>query len=194
MKRLFEEKFLGKLDQDWAWVHEQPGAWKIIDGSLHLRTLPGTLWADANNAHNFLLRPAVNWVSGFATRVIVCNEPQLMGEQAGLIWYNDDDNYIKLVKESLEGEQWIVLAREEEGQPLLINKTRISSQSAELQLRWIDHRVHGQFRLSPEMNWQSVGECALLADGDPKVGLFTHGGPEAFERWVEFRDFLILKS
>ena len=193
MKVLFEENFAGKLDQDWIWVHQESKAWKVADDALHLRTLPGTLWGDANNAHNFLLRPVDDMPNGLATRVFVTNHPHLMGEQAGLIWYLDDDNYIKLVKESLEGMEWIVLAREEGGQSELIAKTRITVESAELQLVLLDDVVHGQFRTSPEDDWQIVGDCPLLEAAIPKVGLFTHGGPGELERWVELRRFALLR-
>jgi regulation of enolase protein 1 (concanavalin A-like superfamily) len=103
MKVLFEENFAGKLDPSWIWVHEQPEALKVFDGVLSMQTLPGTLWGEANNAHNFLLRSVEEMPNGLISRVIVTSHPRLVGEQAGLIWYLDDDNYIKLVKESLEG-------------------------------------------------------------------------------------------
>ena len=192
MKIRFEETFAGDMDQEWRWVHERPDAWKIGNGKLKLQTLPGTLWGEANNAHNFLLRSTDHIENGFATRVVVTNHPQLMGEQAGLIWYYDDDNYIKLVKESLEGVEWIVLAREQASQPELIDKTPISVKTAELRLVVLDGIVQGQFCISPEDGWQYVGECALVGDTAPWIGLFTHGGPEEIERWVEFKDFSIL--
>ena len=173
MKILFEENFITELEKGWTWVHEEPTAWMISDGNLKLRTLPGTLWGDLNNAHNFLLRSVENFEAGLVTRVKVTNAPQLMGEQAGLIWYHDDDNYIKLVKESLEGVQWIVLAREEGGQAVLIDKTRISVETAELRLVLQDGKVLGQFRNSPEDDWQQVGECPLVGEVVPKIGLFT---------------------
>ena len=192
MKILFEENFITELEKGWTWVHEEPTAWMISDGNLKLRTLPGTLWGDLNNAHNFLLRSVENFEAGLVTRVKVINAPQLMGEQAGLIWYHDDDNYIKLVKESLEGVQWIVLAREEGGQPALIDKARISVETAELQLVLRGGMLQGQFRTSSDDHWQKVGECPLVGEAAPKVGLFTHGGPAEIERWVELRDFTIL--
>ena len=192
MKQLFEENFIGQLDHDWIWVHEQSTAWKVAGGVLHLRTLPGTLWGEANNAHNFLLRTVEEMSNGMVSRVTVTSHPRLMGEQAGLIWYLDDDNYIKLVKESLDGSQWIVLAREQDGQPELIDKTRISVESAELQLALLGGVVHGQFRTSPTEDWRTVGECPLLDGANPKIGLFTHGGPQDIERWVELRNFALL--
>ena len=192
MKVLFEESFAGKLNPDWIWVHEQSEAWKVADGVLSMQTLPGTLWGEANNAYNFLLRSIEEMPNGLISRATVTSHPRLMGEQAGLIWYLDDDNYIKLVKESLEGMQWIVLAREQDGQPELINKTRISVESAELQLVLLDGIVHGQFRPSSKDDWQTVGECPLLEAATSQIGLFTHGGPSDIKREVELRSFALL--
>ncbi len=192
MTLIFREKFEKKLEDSWEWVHEEPSAWKIGTGVLHLRTLPGSLWADMNNAHNFLLRPVTEFPTGLTTRVTVKNYPVEMGEQAGLIWYHDDDNYLKFVKESLEGEEWIVLAREADGQPKLINKVGIAAENAELQLVLKGDTVAGQFRISPDGEWQTVGECPLVTAAVPKVGVFTHGCPADVERWVELTNFSIL--
>jgi len=117
-----------------------------------------------------------------------------MGKQAGLIWYQDDDNYIKLVKESLEGKEWIVLAREVGGQSELIAKARIVAETAELQLIYLDGVVQGQFRTSSKDSWQAVGECPFLEGTNLKIGLFTHGGPKDIERWVEMRSFSLVTA
>jgi regulation of enolase protein 1 (concanavalin A-like superfamily) len=191
MNKIFEDHFNNKLSDGWAWIHEEPKAWKIGHNALHLRTLPGSLWGEINNAHNFLLRPAINLTEGLTIQVNVTNYPQLMGEQAGLIWYHDDDNYIKLVKESLNGEEWIVLAREEAGEPKLINKTTIMGASAEIQFALRETKILGQFRTSAEQDWTEVGECAWIKENKPYIGLFTHGGPKDFERWAVFQGFSI---
>jgi regulation of enolase protein 1 (concanavalin A-like superfamily) len=112
-----------------------------------------------------------------------------MDEQAGLIWYLDDDNYIKLVKESLEGDEWIVLAREQGVQPELISKTRIAVKIAELQLKYLDSIFHGQFHTSPKDDWQVVSDCPLLEAAALKIGLFTHSGPQEIDRWIEMHAF-----
>ena len=40
--------------------------------------------------------------------------------QAGIIWYYDDDNYVKLVKERIGPRMTIVLAREEGGAAIAV--------------------------------------------------------------------------
>ena len=55
---IFEETFDGGFAEDWVWLREVPAAWRVGDGVLSLRSLPGTLWGETNTARNFLLRPA----------------------------------------------------------------------------------------------------------------------------------------
>ena len=56
-KVLFAEQFAGKLDKEWSWVREDPKAWKLQDGVLVIKNLPGYLHAKYNNSQNILLRP-----------------------------------------------------------------------------------------------------------------------------------------
>ena len=42
-KNRFEESFDGELAEGWTWMWEVAEAWRIGDGVLHVRTLPGTL-------------------------------------------------------------------------------------------------------------------------------------------------------
>lgn len=189
---IFEESFDGGFAEDWGWLREEPAASRVGDGVLYLRSLPGTLWGDNNTARNFLLRPAQAQRDGLASEVTVTNHPELQGEQGGMNWYFDDDNYVKFIKECLQGSVWIVLAREEDGQAVLVNKLPVETESARLRLSLVDGTMVGQFRTSDDGEWQTVGTCAPVEKGDVKVGLYTHGGPADEEHWAELRDFRVL--
>ena len=78
------------------------------------------------------MRPLQVTVAGLTIEVSVCNQPVLQGEQAGLIWYVDDANYIKLVKESPDNRIWIVLAREEHDEPALVDEVPVVADTARL--------------------------------------------------------------
>jgi hypothetical protein len=67
-----------------------------------------------NNASNILIRSPGTWTRSLTTQLVISATPRVRGEQAGLIWYIDDDNYIKLVKEttgSVDPAPHIVFAR-----------------------------------------------------------------------------------
>ena len=189
---IFEEKFEGSFADDWTWLREVPEWSKVGDGVLCLRSMPGTLWGDNNSARNFLLRPAQPQRDGLASEVTVTNHPELQGEQGGMNWYFDDDNYVKFIKENLGGSVWIVLAREEDGQAVLVAKSPCETESARLRLGLVDGQMVGQFRTSDDAEWQVVGTCAPIDKGDVQLGLYTHGGPEDEAHWAELRDYRVL--
>ncbi|MGC9347410.1 MAG: hypothetical protein ACP5JG_04650 [Anaerolineae bacterium] len=187
----FEEEFEQRMDADWKWLREAPEAWRIGEDGLEMRTLPGSLWGESNNARNVLLRPAQPAVPGLSSEVTVHNQPVLQGEQAGLIWYQDDANYIKLVKESLDGAIWIVMAREEGDQPELVDKVAILPETAHLQLSLEDGKMVGRFRTPDDKAWAEVATCDPLPDGPVQLGIFTHGGAANADRWVTLSSFRI---
>jgi regulation of enolase protein 1 (concanavalin A-like superfamily) len=190
----FEETFAGELMAGWSWIREAPESWRIEQGTLHIRALPGTLWGDRNNARNILVRSAEPVADGFANEVTVHNDPQAQGEQGGVIWYVNDGTYIKLIKESLEGTVWIVIAREVDDQPALVNKIPWEAERAHLKLALEEGRVIGRARDPEGGDWQVVGECEPLSAREVHPGLFTHGGPEDEARWAEFTGFAVTSA
>jgi regulation of enolase protein 1 (concanavalin A-like superfamily) len=190
---LFKAWSTGELDQLWWWLREEPTAWSLKNNALYLRTLPGTLWGTNNTAKNILLRPEIPIESGLTSEVTVTNKPAQQAEQAGLIWFNDEANYVKLVKESLEGAVWIVLAREQADNPTLVAKIPMHTDSARLRLTLTEHTVVGWAQPADSDSWLKVGECALVNEETVHLGVFTHGGPVDEERWVTLRKFHIYK-
>ncbi len=188
---IFADNFTDALAADWLWLREEPSAWCAAEGTLHLRALPGTLWGANNTARNFALRPAQPLREGLAAEVTVTNQPVIHAEQAGMIWYCDDDNYVKFIKESLDGTVWIIMAREEEGQSALVNRIPALAETVRLRLTLVEGQVTGQFCIA-DGDWQTVGACAPVQKGDVHIGLFTHGGPADEEHWAQFAAFRML--
>lgn len=193
-QKLFEAWCAETLDEKWWWLREDPSAWSLMNNTLHLRTLPGTLWGTNNTAKNILLRPGILIEPGLTSEVTVTNHPEQQGEQAGLIWYHDEANYIKLVKESLQGSIWIVLGREQADDPTLVAKIPISSESARVRLKLTGQTVVGWVQPDGRGPWEKVGECSLVNEDTVQLGAFTHGGSADAERWVTLHGFLIYKS
>src|SRR5438477_6783445 len=100
---LFQDSFKEKLAPGWSWLREHKADWRLKDGALQIHATPGNLWEGENGAHNLLLRAPPDGVKSFAAEVTVSHTPVTFGEQAGLLWYRDDDNYVKLVKEFYDG-------------------------------------------------------------------------------------------
>jgi hypothetical protein len=112
------------------------------------------------------------------------------GQQAGLFWYIDDNNYIKLVLEgSKDGSCAVVLAGEKSGSPVVIAKVSVATSDvflpggAGMRLRLEvneDGSVTGMFqqRGSPCMRLvgRGLGYEELVSPARVQVGIGAHGG------------------
>jgi hypothetical protein len=187
---VFEDRFNeGTLIENWSWVREMSTNWRIAEGELQICTRPGSLMEDSNNAENLLIRPLSKTINGFSTSVSC--ELAVPYEQAGLLWYYDDDNYIKLVKELVGEELAVVLVREENAKAIVLGKIALSSSKDPIELRFfiVDEVIIGQFRVSPNTDWIIVAQCAGYRLQGLHAGLFTHGGVLDADRWVRFSVF-----
>ena len=189
---LFQDNFTGRLGDGWKWVREQADAWKAGNNGLTMRTLTGTLWDQTNTARNLLVRPAPA-DGDFATEVTVSIHGALDGEQAGLILYGSDGDYIKLVNE-FKGQPFLVLAREEKDNAKEIG--RIPAPDGTITLRLVSHHgwISAQMRVDGQNDWQTVAECEGLTEGQPQVGVFTHVFPGQTDRSARFENFRLLSE
>ena len=192
---IFEDTFDKKLADGWTWVREDKTAWRVETDGLHVRNQFGTLWGKGNDARNVLLRalPDAKGES-LAIDVTVRHKPLINAEQAGLIYHLDDDHYVKLIFEALEGKSWIVMAREVGGEGNVVGKVPLPSDAPRLRLVIDPDSLRGQF-LGKDEKWEDVGKCDFPGDETARktarIGLVCHGGPHEVERWARFNDFAI---
>lgn len=188
----FVDAFRGTMHDAWQWLREEPEAWALTDSGLRIRALPGTLWGPRNDARNVLLRTAMPLTDGLSSQVTVCNRPAIQGEQGGIIWFVDEANYVKLVKECLDGTVWVVLAREEDDQGTLVSRMPFTTgDTVSLKLTLSGDTMVGQAQAAPGAEWQTVGTCAALAAAQAQLGICVHGGPEDEAHWAELSEFTI---
>ena len=186
---LFHDPFKDRLCPGWSWVREDKTAWRLADGTLQIRRLPGNLWEKENTAKNLLLRPPPEGDDGFTAEVTVSHVPTTFGDQAGLLWYRDDDNYVKLVKEWYDGRTWVVFAAERDG--------KAEYKEADCRAEWVTFRltvtgdqVSAAFRSVGGTDWKTIGSFPFPAK-DARIGLTAHHGPADQELWASFTDFRI---
>ena len=86
------------LGKQWSWVRENSESWSIDEkpGFLTMTTTDGDLLGPANKLGNVLLQSAnTDWT--IDTKVIVSGIPGRPAQNAGIVAYQDDDNFVKLV-------------------------------------------------------------------------------------------------
>ncbi len=193
---VFQEKFSGKLAAGWSWVREDKKAWRLTEKGLEVQTQPGNMWGKTNDAKNLLQRDAPDASKGAViAEVTVKNEPTEQYEQAGMTWYYDDSNMVKLVKERVDGKVHVVMGREENDATRTIALLPREGSSFQLRLRVEGRKITGFYRIDEKGEWQEVGSCDLPGAKAPaKVCLQTYNGPAKAEHWVVFSGFSIRKG
>ena len=118
------------------------------------------------------------------------------GEQAGLLLYVDDGNYVKLVREydkpkDGEGRIASVMVRESKGIPEPFQKK--PEAPARLRLVWAGPKVTGQYRAAEGKEWVTVATVDAPLGENPRFGLCSNGAPADADRWATLREFRIVK-
>jgi regulation of enolase protein 1 (concanavalin A-like superfamily) len=191
---LFEEKFGATLADGWSKVREDEKAWRLEGGALHVRALPGSLWEKENTAKNVFVRALPAGADPVAIEVVVTSAPVVQAEQAGLLWYGDDDHYIKLVREFTDNALQAVMVIED-GTKLAVvgeKKKLPAGDVAPLRLVRKGGKLTGQYK-GADGAWKDVGTCDVPA-WEAKAALFAHGAPPPeTDRWARFGGFRITK-
>ena len=82
----------------WSWVREDPAAWTLTEeiGSLVLTAGPGDIAGSGNKATNLLLQSAnADWTADLKMRCFAV--PAMPAQNAGLVAFESDDNFVKFV-------------------------------------------------------------------------------------------------
>lgn len=91
------DEFDGSIGSQWEWIRENPSAYSLSKkpGSLTITSEAGDVSESTNNAKNILLQSANNdWT--IETK-LVCSRTPSQPENAGILVYENDDNFIKLM-------------------------------------------------------------------------------------------------
>lgn len=193
-KMMFAEKFTSPLSAGWHWIREDPKAWKVENGTLLLRSLPGYLYLHENNASNVLLRKAPVTSKGLILEVFLENQPEILYEHAGLYWYYDDDNYVCLLKEWMGQEVRLRIVHEKDANGDISGESEYGAKGVWFRLVIAGDKATGYYRPTDKEDWRKMGQVDLPSKGEPKVGLNAGGGPQNAERWARFSHFRILEQ
>jgi regulation of enolase protein 1 (concanavalin A-like superfamily) len=156
-KILFEEKFDTKLSDGWSWLREMPQAWKLENGELVLTVQPDYLHPFGKNLRNVLLRelPADIGAS-WAVELKLDSDPKVQYEHAGVLLFWDEDNYMSLFREFLDGKPKLQMVTVKKGVP------RFVVVNQDLRPVWVRLVINGddvatQYRASEKDEWKTVG-------------------------------------
>jgi len=180
----------------WEWVRHEPAGARIKNGALELQAMSGSLWGKHNVARNLLVRPSP-FPAGepFAIEVRLNFAPRSQAEQAGLMIYFDDANYVKVVREWLDGQRFIVMAVENNDEGKAVAKVPELADTVTLRLTYRGQHVLADYRAADGDAWKAVGRCELPAAGAGlKLGISAYGGPGEQARPARFSSFVVSRA
>jgi beta-glucosidase-like glycosyl hydrolase len=97
-KSISDEFNSGALAKQWSWVRENASNWSLSkkSGSLLITSEKGDIVSSNNNAKNILLQSAnTDWT--IESKMVCSRKPSGPVQNAGILAYQDDDNFVKLV-------------------------------------------------------------------------------------------------
>lgn len=122
--RAISDEFSGKIPgRQWKWIRENSTGWSMTKtpGWLELNLEKGDIQGNTNDAVNILLQDAnTDWTA--ETTMQFSDRLSVPGQKAGIVAYQDDDNYVMLVRDNtLKGfmgiDEYIELIYEKNGAP-----------------------------------------------------------------------------
>ena len=178
-----------------TWIREVPEAWRLADGVLELRVLPGNLWCAGNDAKNVLVHPLPVPMGDGELDITADLESAPSGqyEQVNLAYYLDDANMVKIGREVVDGAVCVVMGREEKDACGTLAKPAVSVGSVGVRLRIVGRRVRGAYRREGSIDWVDVGETDLpvVAGGRAYVSVHAYNGVAGETRWARVRSLRV---
>jgi arabinan endo-1,5-alpha-L-arabinosidase len=180
------EEFNGALGSQWSWVREPAGGYSVSAETFNFDTQPADLFVDSNNA-SVLTEPAPggNYMVEAKVKLNLPAEGCCFNfVQAGLLVYDGDDNYLKLVHVSIWETRQTEFAKElapvPSGYPRYGN-TVVSSPGEWTYLRIVKRNHSGEENYTSYisldgLNWTRGGTWTHQLGSNAQIGLVSMGG------------------
>ena len=178
-----------QLPEGWAFLREDAGGWRYVGDRLELRSQKGRIWA-GDGATNLLLH-ASKAAGQRVTADVSHTAPKTKYEQGGLLVYRDDDHFVKLINEFIDGEYYVVMAREVGGKGKVFTKIKTGEKGIRLRLAVSGDQVAASYAHLGSDQFKPAGECELPWASDARFGLFTQDGADQELRWVGFENISV---
>jgi beta-xylosidase len=195
------------LDPRWSWIREDPEHWDLSQrpGFLRIYSEAGSLYQTSNDGTNLLVRTAP--IGDFEIETRVLFTPTSNIQTAGLLVYEDDDNYLALIRAycgfipQCKGNA-IYFDQEEQGQTIGSNFVMTITTSSEAYLRVLRQgTVYTGYVSVDGLDWLTVGTHTVVSGLVPsQVGLYAYNGdfvapeiPADFDYyWLDDRSYRVM--
>ncbi len=171
------------LGAQWSWVRENPNAWSLTGTELEIRTefgalngLPADIPA-TNSVKNLLLQASPQGTFRMETKLAF--NPDSSYQNAGLLYYLDDDNYIRVSRGVYGTFNGVWMEWEVAGKTLMriIDPVRVST--IWLRLSRTNGTAFSGTYSTDGVVWQLIGTEQIVFGGglpQPRIGLQAANG------------------
>lgn len=142
--------------------------------TIKVATDCGWMWGSGNASKNLLLAPGKS--TEVSVEITVEINPKHNGEQAGIVLFINEDNYIKLVREMVDDQHVIVLAKEINGAANVELLEPFESPSATLKLMRSNNNLSAFWKAADASDFSQMSfNNWFPADVLFQPGMLVHG-------------------
>ena len=157
------------LSPQWFWVRENTSRWSLTERPGHMRMYTdGALWKNLSSA-SLLLQKTSGLSLAISTRVAI--SPSCAYQQGGLLVYQDDDNYVKVMRFYHPAGHGIEMCYERGGNPITY-QLPCSSNTVFLRINKQGNDYTGLYSLNG-VDFLSIRTVKVDIGANLKAGLFA---------------------
>jgi beta-xylosidase len=161
------------LDSRWSWVREDSGLWSLTNNPGYLQiTSNGSLYQTINNKKNILITPAP--MGDFRVTTKVHASPSENYHGAGVYLYQDDDNYVGVLRIYADGQR--VGFRTEVAGVTSSSYVDVTQDTLLLRVVKEGDEISGWLSEDDGATWEYISKISLTLT-NPKIGLSSRMGP-----------------
>ena len=169
----------------WRWDRPVEGHAKSEQGTLMLRTEKGRVWAGGGSQNRLqAVAPVGKHAEAFIDVELV--DARGKWEQCGLLLHLDDDNFVKLVVEHIDGDHFVVAGFEFDQKRKVLAKIKIDGARAKLKLSVSERKVSAYYLADGA--WKNIAELTWTPDAARHFMVFSQDGAVEPARWAKIHD------
>lgn len=177
---------LAPLPDGWRWDRPVALHAQRQGDAIRLRTETARIWAGEGNENRIITdQPLGDTAKAFAEIELV--DAVGKWEQCGLLVYQHDDSFVKLVVEHIDGKHYVVMAIEAEDKRKVLAKIEIVNARAQLSLHLNGSQVSGYWRANSTQPWDAASETELRREKARRFAVFSQDGDPANPRFALVR-------
>ncbi len=190
----FKEGEAAALAKGWSFLNKNDNA-VFGENGLTIKTERGSFASATNKPKNVLMTSALGtWIA--QTKVTLDATPSASNQQAGLIVYDDDNNYIRFVYERPTSGTSNALAvyRVADGVQSSVNSVNLASLTS-IYIQVVKENDTYTFMYSQDgINWTTFANKAIVNYAYPQIGIYaTNGDTDAASISATFDGLLVSK-